>query len=43
MNDQEALNLKINNIQLNDLVDEEVNITGLQTATFNISFAKLKG
>ena len=40
---QEALNLKINNIQLNDLVDEEVNITGLQTATFNISFAKLKG
>jgi len=40
---KEALNLKINNIQLNDLVDEEVNITGLQTATFNISFAKLKG
>jgi len=40
---KEVLNLKINNIQLNDLVDEEVNITGLQTATFNVSFSKLKG
>ena len=36
---KEVLNFKINNIQLNDLVDEEVNITGLQTATFNVSFS----
>ena len=40
---KEVLNFKISSIAINDLVDDEVNVNGLQAATFNIQFSQLKG
>ena len=40
---KELLNFKINSIAINDLEDDEVNVNGLQAATFNIQFSQLKG
>tara|TARA_R100000231_G_scaffold135739_1_gene110436 strand:+ start:4229 stop:4672 length:444 start_codon:yes stop_codon:yes gene_type:complete len=40
---KELLNFKISSIAINDLVDDEVNVNGLQAATFNLQFSQLKG
>ena len=41
--DKNNLNLKINSITLNEFVDDEIDVNGLQSATFQITFSKLKG
>ena len=40
---EKPLNFQIDSISINDIIDEEVNVNGLQTATFNLTFSKLKG
>jgi len=40
---EKPLNFQIDSISINDIIDDEVNVNGLQTATFNLTFSKLKG